>query len=143
MAEIPLTHVTILFNGRWWIGLFERKEEANYSVARHIFGSEPSDPEIYDFVLSHWEQLSFTAPITECAVKIKRKNFKRMQREVKKLVESFEHLRPMTHAEEVLKQELDQKKKVRVQRSAHEKQTKLDQKFLLKQSKKKQKHRGH
>ena len=31
----------------------------------------------------------------------------------------------------------------RMQRSAQEKQAKLDQKFLLKQSQKKQKHRGH
>jgi hypothetical protein len=137
-----VSYATILFDGRFWIGIFERRDAENYAVARHIFGSEPSDAEIYDFVLNSWEALKFTAPITDCVVHIKRKNFKRRQKEIRKLVGSLPAHR-MTYAQDVLRQELEKKKKLRVSLNAQEKQEKLDQKFLLKQEKRKQKHRGH
>jgi hypothetical protein len=101
----PVTHATILFDGRWWIGIFERKDPDTYAVARHIFGEEPSDGEIYAFVLSSWETLKFTAPITDCVVHIKRKNFKRRQKEIRKLVGSLP-THPLTYAQDVLRQEL-------------------------------------
>ena len=36
---------TIFFEKRFWVETFERIDKEEYTVARHIFGAEPSDPE--------------------------------------------------------------------------------------------------
>ena len=50
---------TIFFEKHFWIGTFERTDKEGYTVARHIFGAEPSDPEVHEFVLNHYVQLKF------------------------------------------------------------------------------------
>ena len=54
---------TLSFDGRFWVGVLELHErrsgaEANdqggtVRAARHVFGAEPSDVELYDFLLAH------------------------------------------------------------------------------------------
>ena len=54
---------TLSFDGRFWVGVLELHErrrgaEANdqggtVRAARHVFGAEPSDAELYDFLLTH------------------------------------------------------------------------------------------
>ena len=54
---------TLFFDGRFWVGVLELHErrrgaEANdqggtVRAARHVFGAEPSDAELYDFLLTH------------------------------------------------------------------------------------------
>ena len=54
---------TLSFDGRFWVGVLELHErrsgaEANdqggtVRAARHVFGAEPSDVELYDFLLTH------------------------------------------------------------------------------------------
>ena len=54
---------TLFFDGRFWVGVLELHErrsgaEANdqggtVRAARHVFGAEPSDVALYDFLLTH------------------------------------------------------------------------------------------
>ena len=54
---------TLFFDGRFWVGVLELHErrrgaEANdqggaVRAVRHVFGVEPSDVELYDFLLTH------------------------------------------------------------------------------------------
>ena len=54
---------TLFFDGRFWVGVLELHErrrgaEANdqggtVRAARQVFGAEPSDAELYDFLLTH------------------------------------------------------------------------------------------
>jgi hypothetical protein len=71
---------TIFFEKRFWVGTFERIDKAGYAVARHIFGAEPSDPEVHEFVLNHYHALKF-GEAKEISVQIRRVNPKRLQRE--------------------------------------------------------------
>ncbi|MCH9620648.1 MAG: hypothetical protein S4CHLAM20_00480 [Chlamydiia bacterium] len=34
---------TIFFEKKFWVGTFERMDKEGYSVARYIFGGEPTD----------------------------------------------------------------------------------------------------
>ncbi len=74
---------TIFFEKRYWLGTFERTDKQGYAVARHIFGSEPSDSEIDEFVLNHYLNLKFGA-LKEVQLQIHRMNPKRVQREVRR-----------------------------------------------------------
>lgn len=50
---------TIYFEKRFWLGTFERTDKEGYAVARHIFGAEPSDPEVHEFILNPYLELKF------------------------------------------------------------------------------------
>ncbi len=49
---------TIFFEKKFWVGTFERIDKEGYALAKHIFGGEPTDPEIYEFVLNHYHELN-------------------------------------------------------------------------------------
>jgi hypothetical protein len=134
---------TIFFEKRFWVGLFEREDKAGYAVAKHIFGAEPSDPEIYEFVLKNYRELRFGEP-KEFKLKVKRMNPKRVQREVRREMERIkETMRPCTYAEDYMRQEIEKGKEERQHKSVIEKQEDKDKQFELRQIKKKKKHRGH
>lgn len=133
--------VTIQHNGRFFEAIFERNDDQGVAVCRHIFGSEPSDPEIYEFILHHYHQLKFSTPL-QFELVIKRKKFKRMMREVKKeMSKPREHRETRSH--ELLREEMEKNKKTRKKISKKQKQQAIEDKFQLKQLKRKQKHRGH
>lgn len=134
---------TIFFDKRFWVGTFERTDKEGYAVARHIFGAEPSDSEVHDFVLHHYSELNF-GELKKLDLQIKRMNPKRVQREVRREMEKIkETMKPSTLAQDYMREELEKKKKERKQKSSAEKQARKDQQFALKQQKKKSKHRGH
>lgn len=130
--------LSVFFDEPFWVGVFERIEDGKLSVAKVTFGAEPKDYEVYDFVLKHYCNLQFS-PAVEAAVAQKRKNPKRIQREIKK---QMTDKGIGTLSQQALKLQHEQyktqrKKKNRVQRQAEEKRL-----FELKQQKKKEKHRG-
>lgn len=51
--------LTVYHDGQFWVGLAEHVEDGRYGVARFVFGAEPSDEEILQFVTSKWEKFSF------------------------------------------------------------------------------------
>ncbi|MBS0624784.1 MAG: YjdF family protein [Verrucomicrobia bacterium] len=134
---------TIYFENKFWVGAFERTDKEGYAVARHIFGGEPSDPEIHEFVLSHFLDLRFGNP-KEIQIEIKRMNPKRVQREVRREMERIkESTRPSTLAQDVMREEMEKNKIERKRKTSAEKQARKDEQFSLKQQKRKQKHKGH
>ncbi len=134
---------TIFFEKHFWVGTFERIDKEGYAIARHIFGSEPSDPEVYEFVLNNYYELKF-GNAKEINIQIKRKNQKRVQREVRREMERIkETTQPSTLAQNYMREELEKKKKEKKSISSAEKQAYKDEQFVLKQKKKKEKHRGH
>lgn len=136
--------VTVFYETPFWVGVFERNDEGCYAVARKIFGNEPTDAELYEFVLRHYRELKFSAPRKEIKLIIKRKNPKRQQREVRKEMQKVAVGKyPMTLAQEALKLELEKNKKIRKDNSKQKKEVEQQEKFNLKQLKKKQKKRGH
>jgi hypothetical protein len=134
---------TIFFDKRFWLGTFERTDKEGYAVARHIFGVEPSDPEVYEFVLNHYHELKFGEG-KEIIIQIQRMNPKRVQREVRReMARIKETTRPSTLAQDYMREEIEKKKKEKKAISSAKKQACKDEQFFLKQEKKKEKHRGH
>lgn len=134
---------TIFFEKQFWVGTFEQADKEGYAVARHIFGGEPSDQEVYDFVLSEYQNLQFGAP-QEFTLKIRRMNPKRLKREVKKEMERLkESSRPSSHAQDYMREEIEKKKLSRKAGRKEKKDLYKQEQFELKQAKKKKKHKGH
>jgi hypothetical protein len=140
MANIK---ATIFFEKRFWVGAFERTDKEGYAVARHIFGAEPSDTEVHEFILEHYHELKFGEAKDIC-IQIQRMNPKRVQREVRREMEKIkETTKPSTLAQDYMREETEKKKMERKKISSAEKQARKDDQFSLKQEKRKEKHRGH
>jgi hypothetical protein len=134
---------TVRLKKSLWIALFERTDIKGYAVARTVFGDEPTDPELYDYISSFFYQLKFTEPQTFKLI-VKRKNYKRMQREVRKEMEIAKlKLSKSTQAQDTLRLEVEKNKKLKKSFSKVEKELQLQQQFLFRQVKKKKKKRGH
>ena len=107
---MAIVQATIFFEKRFWVGVFERTDKEGYAVARHIFGAEPSDPEIYEFVLNHFVELKF-GELKQLELKIQRMNPKRVQREVRREMERMkETTKPSTLAQDYMREELEKKR---------------------------------
>ncbi len=134
---------TIFYEKRFWVGVFERTDKEGYAVARHIFGAEPSDPEVHEFILNHYSELKFGEP-KNLHIEIKRMNPQRVQREIRREMERMkESSKPSTLAQDYMREEIEKNKKARQKLSSAEKQAYKDKQFDLKQEKRKEKHRGH
>lgn len=134
---------TIFFERKFWVATFERTDKDGYAIAKHIFGKEPTDPEIYDFVLKEYHLLKFGPP-QDFTLQIKRMNPKRLKREAKKEMErAKKEGKPSTHAQDYMREQLEENKKQRKHTSSKEKRAQQDAKFALKQEKKKEKKKGH
>lgn len=131
--------LTIMFESPFWIGLYERFDESKYEVCKITFGAEPKDYEVYDFLLHNWEYLQFGPPVKADKVEEKRINPKRMQREISSQLQD----RGIgTKAQQALKLQHEQYKIKRKTRSKEQKEAEAERQFILRQEKKKAKHRG-
>ncbi len=134
---------TIFFDKYYWVGTFERTDKEGYAIARHVFGQEPKNPEIYEFVLNHYQELNFGSP-KAFTLKIKRVNPKRVQKEVRREMEKLKETeRPSTFSQNYMREELEKKKLEKKRLSTVEKKAREQDQFVLRQQKKKEKHRGH
>lgn len=49
--------LTVYHDGQFWVGVVEHVESDMLSVARVVFGAEPSNEEVYTWVLERWTSL--------------------------------------------------------------------------------------
>lgn len=79
--------LTVLFDEPFWIGIFEKQAQDKIQICRVVFGQEPKDYEVYDFILKNYYNLKFSNPIAIDEKPKKEINPKRMQRKIKKTVQ--------------------------------------------------------
>lgn len=136
--SVPST-LTVYHDGQFWVGLAEHVEDGRYGVARIVFGAEPSDEEILQFVVGKWEKLSLFDDKPAEASK-PAKNPKRRAREAAKTLKqpamSTKAQQALAAQKEAMKQESAH---ARSRRRAEEADARYEQRKL----KRKQKHRGH
>ena len=138
--------LTIYFDGQFWIGLIECVDDTcpgapRLRVAQHIFGSEPSDIEVLNFVQ---QQLLDVVPRATAAVEVERSvktihNPKRAAREAAKVMRQ-----PIvsTKAQQALQLQHEQNKQAHHARTKAEREAEEDHRREIKREKAKQRHRG-
>ena len=131
--------LTVYHDGQFRVGLAEHVESGRYGVARIVFGAEPSDEEILQFVVSKWQRLAFFGDeVTETSKPAK--NPKRRAREAAK---ALKQPAMSTKAQQALANQMEAMKResahTRSRRRAGEAEARFEQRKL----KRKQKQRGH
>lgn len=131
--------LTVYFEDPFWIGVFERISDGTLSVCKVTFGAEPKEYEVWDFVLRHYSSLMF-CPAVKAESKSIARNPKRRLRDAKKQMQSTGI---GTKSQQVLKMQREEQKIRRRQAMHRKKEAEKEQRFELKQQKRKEKHRGH
>ena len=125
------SRLTILFDDPFWIGLYEREDDTEYSVCRIVFGAEPRDQAVYAYLLEHWPGTEHLPPP---------KSPKRRQREARRMTQAAGI---GTKAQQALKLQQEQGKQARLARTRQQREAEEARKFQLRQARRKEKHRGH
>ena len=116
--------------------IFRIDDDSSY---RHIFGSEPKDYEVREYIQKYYISLKFS-PAVDTVVKDIKRNPKRMQREAKK---QMQETGIETKSQQALKLQQEQNKQERKIRSREKKEAEERRMFELRQQKKSEKHKGH
>ena len=126
--DIDSTKLTVFFEAPFWIGVFERIERRKLSVCKVVFGAEPKDYEVWEYLLKNYSRLRFT-PSVQTVVKKESVNPKPLQRQNPK-------------AQQALQMQREENNLVRKALSRKQREAEKQRQFELKQQKRKEKHRG-
>ena len=132
--------LTVYHDGQFWVGIAERQTACGIEACRIVFGKEPTNEEVYQFVLDRWDALEFSAAVESERTERHRINPKRRQREASR---EAERARPSTKAQEALARERESRKSQAASTRSKQKHRQAQDRFNLRKEKAKQRHRGH
>ena len=132
--------LTISFEAPFWVGLYEREEEGLYQVCKIPFGAEPKDYEVYAFLQRHWKDLTFSPPLPAGTVPRARINPKRLQREIRKQLQTPAN---GTKAQQALQLQHAQRVQTRKETARQKRTQAQHRRAALRREKHREKHRGH
>jgi hypothetical protein len=133
--------LTVLFDSPYWIGLLEVERDGSLYAARHIFGSEPSNQEIYEFVQRDLLALQkrMTVGLLTAMAADKHHNPKRAQREVRRQVAESGIT---SKAHEAMRLQIEQNKQQAIQHHRQQREVDKTYKREIARAKAKARHRG-
>ena len=119
----------------------ELEDDGILYAARHIFGAEPGDQEVYDFVQREITHLlgNLTTGIPLESAPSRAVNFKRMQRETRRAVQT---VGITSQAHEAMRLQLEQHKQERQHISREQRDASREHKRAVAEEKARAKHRG-
>ncbi|MCT4594143.1 MAG: YjdF family protein [Anaeromicrobium sp.] len=132
----------VMFEKGFWVAYLEVFHKDEYQVGRYVFGPEPTEPEVFEFIVNNdYSRVRLSRAFKEKSKKEpQRINPKRRQREVAK---ERNKKSPCTKAQEALKVHMEEWKRVSNKKKKEERHKEKEERYLKKQLKKKEKKKGH
>ncbi len=134
--------LTVYFDDPWWVGVIEDETDGALKVCRYVFGSEPGNGEILEFVqrdlLRLLEQTTFS--VESSAEPVRRVNPKRANREAARQLQTQGVL---SKAQETMRLQLEQFKQTRQVQSKTEREALADYKRQKAREKALARKKGH
>lgn len=122
------TATTVMFDGQFWIAIIEKtKEDGTLCVGRHVFGAEPSNPELVAFMLDSYSRV----PVRESLERVRVKRAKKGREEARvtgKALRAFSQIQSarLLERKDARKREADERER-----------------FLMRVERRKERKRGH
>ena len=137
---------TVYFDAPFWVGLLEVADAGEMRATRHVFGSEPTDAELYQFLLRHGSSLLERAhgnpAVTVKTSPSKRPNPKRATRLAARESARTAEGRRSTAAQEAVRLEVEQRKSRKAEERREQKQAESERKYAMARAKRKLRKRG-
>ena len=137
--EQGYARITVCFEAPFWIGVLEREWGGTLEVCKIVFGAEPKDSEVYQFLLENWHRLRFSPPVEKAEEAPRHGNPKQMQRKIKRQLAAGGL---GTKSQQALQLQREMRKLARRDQNRQQSRQKKEEKFALRQKKRKEKHRG-
>ncbi|MEG1823031.1 MAG: YjdF family protein [Clostridiales bacterium] len=131
---------TVFFEEPFWVGIYRREYQNHYEVSKVTFGAEPKNQEIYNFIITNWQNLRFSPALIFEDFEVQHPNPKRQQRAIR---DQLKGKSIGTKSQQALKLQHEESKVQRKKNSRQEKIEKKEFQFALNQKKRKAKHKGH
>ena len=138
--ECDCARLTVCFEAPFWVAVYEREEAGRLTVCRQVFGAEPRDGEVYQWLLASWRTLAFSPAVALERREAGRLSPKRAQRQARA---APEQRGVGTRAQQALQLQREERKQARQAQSRRRDAAEAERKFQLRQEKKKEKRRGH
>lgn len=133
------SRLTVFFEDPFWVGVFDQEADGAIRAARVVFGAQPTDAEVFEFVLKHADRLRYGPPV-EGMLSRETANPKKRRREAARET----GLRGIgTRSQQALQLAREQNKLEKRESSRARRQAELARKFALRTEKRREKHRGH
>jgi hypothetical protein len=129
---------TVYFEDPFWVGVLESEDERAFVVARHVFGAEPSNAELRDFLLYGFAGMRRTTGRASESGPPGPRNPKRGRRDAMRDIVRP----PSTKAQAALKAARTDLKAERKASSREERLAEAERRFALRSEKRKRRHRG-
>ena len=137
--ETVFCKLTVLFQEPFWVGVYERSCGGRLEVCKITFGGEPGDGEVLAYLLDHWRELRFSPAVEDDLPRDAPKNPKRARRDARK--QSEEGRGVGTRAQQAIQLMREQSKTERTVRLRGEREEERQRRYLLRQQRRKEKHR--
>jgi Protein of unknown function (DUF2992) len=137
--EFVAIHLTLLYESAFWVAVFEREQHSTLSVARVVFGAEPTAPALLEWLQINYHHLEFSSVTVEAKTSTERVNPKRAIREAKRAAFTRGVSRA---AQEAMCLTLESRKKIRLEISKADKEAEEEQCYELRRARAKARHRG-
>lgn len=131
--------LTVFFDGAFWVGVYERVCGGKLEACKITFGAQPSEGEVYEFLLQNWASLRFGPPVVLEQAPEGNVSPKRRQRLIKRQMECPG---AGTKAQQALGLARQQGREQAQERRKQRRQEESAQKFALRRQKQKARHRG-
>jgi len=135
-----MIRLTVYFEDPFWVGVFQRTDGEIFGVYRYVFGSEPTDKEVYEFIRENFLNIRFTFGLLAEGDREKSSRPKKMRKKVSK---ELNKQSVGTKAQIELKKQREERKRGKAVKYKQKKEMKDEIKYERKKRKKKEKHRGH
>lgn len=86
--ECDCARLTVCFEAPFWVAVYEREEAGRLTVCRQVFGAEPRDGEVYQWLLASWRTLAFSPAVALERREAGRLSPKRAQRQARAAAEA-------------------------------------------------------
>ena len=131
--------LTVCFEDPFWVGYFERREGDRLTVARVVFGAEPTDWQVLAWLQDGYGTLRFSPPVAAARAHQVAANPKRRQRQAAQAQAAGIG----TKSQQALQLAREEAKVERKTRSRAEREAEQERRLALHIAKRKEKHRGH
>lgn len=130
--------LAVFFEDPYWVGLFELAQDGRLCAAKAVFGAEPSDVQVLEWVLQHYAQLRFSPAVPDARRTQMAGNPKRRLRQAAKAQAQGVG----TRSQQALQLAREAAKQERKASAREEREAKARRELELRLSRKKARHRG-
>ena len=133
------SRLTVFFEEPFWVGVFEQETDGVICAARVVFGAQPTDAEVFEFVLRHADRLRYGPPV-EGRLSRETANPKKRRREAAR---ETAQRGIGTRSQQALQLAREQNRLEKRESSRARRQAEQARRFALRTEKRREKHRGH